>query len=67
MSVQLSSIKFFNGVQPFTAEEHLQNKENILLKDGDQFVALNRIAFLKGLMTRVHTIPVIQQETYDTI
>jgi hypothetical protein len=67
MSVQLSSIKFFNGVQPFTAEEHLQNKENILLKDGDQFVALNRIAFLKGLMTRVHTIPIIQQETYDTI
>jgi len=67
MSAQLSSIKFFNGVQPFTAEEHLQNKENILLKDGTQFIALNRITFLKGLMSRVHTIPVIQEETYETI
>jgi len=67
MSAQLSSIKFFNGVQPFTAEEHLQNKDNILLKDGDQFVALNRISFLKGLMTRVHTIPVFQEETNETV
>jgi len=67
MSAQLSSIKFFNGVQPFTAEEHLQNKENILLKDGTQFIALNRITFLKGLMSRVHTIPVIQEETYETV
>ena len=67
MSTQLSSIKFFNGVQPFTAEEHLQNKEHILLKDGTQFIALNRITFLKGLMSRVHTIPVIQEETYETV
>ena len=67
MSAPLSSITFFNGVQPFTAEEHLQNKEHILLKDGDQFVALNRISFLKGLMNRVHTIPIIQEETYETL
>ena len=67
MSAQLSSITFFNGVQPFTAEEHLRNKDNILLKDGDQFVALNRISFLKGLMTRVHTIPVFQEETNETV
>ena len=67
MSTQLSSITFFNGVQPFTAEEHLQNRDNILLKDGDQFVALNRITFLKGLMTRVHTIPVFQEETNETV
>ena len=67
MSTQLSSITFFNGVQPFTAEEHLQNRDNILLKDGDQFVALNRISFLKGLMTRVHTIPVFQEETNETV
>ena len=67
MSAQLSSITFFNGVRPFTAEEHLQNRDNILLKDGDQFVALNRISFLKGLMTRVHTIPVFQEETNETV
>ena len=67
MSAQLSSITFFNGIQPFTAEEHLQNRDNILLKDGDQFVALNRISFLKGLMTRVHTIPVFQEETNETV
>ena len=63
----LSSINFFNGGQSFTAEEHLQTKEHILFNDGDQFIALNRISFLKGLMQYVHTIPIIHKETYDII
>jgi hypothetical protein len=61
----LSSIKFFDGIEQFTAEEHLQDKDNIVVKDGDSFLALKRTKTLARLMKDVHDCPIIDEETYE--
>ena len=58
------SIIHFNPDHPFTAEEHLK-ENNIILRDGDAFIALNRIKTLAQLMNNVKQFPIIDKETWD--
>jgi hypothetical protein len=61
----LSSIKFSNGNgNEFTAEEHLLDKENIIVRDGNTILALKRTKTLAQLMKNVDHFPVID-ETLD--
>jgi hypothetical protein len=61
----LSSIQFSDGIDHFTAEEHLLDRDNIIVKDGDSFLALKRTKTLAGLMKDVHDCPIIDEETYE--
>ena len=59
----LSSIQFHHD-EPFTAEEHLLDKDNIIVRDGDTVLALKRTKTLAQLMKNVDHFPVID-ETLD--
>ena len=65
MHRSLSSIQFFDGTKQFTAEEHLLDRDNIVVKDGDSFLALKRTKTLARLMKDVHNCPIINEETYE--
>lgn len=65
MHKQLSSIQFFNGETYFTAEEHLQERDNIMVIDGETVIALKRNKTLGRLMKNVDTFPCISEPEYD--
>jgi hypothetical protein len=65
MHKQLSSIQFFNGENYFTAEEHLQERDNIMVIDGETIIALKRNKTLGRLMKNVDTFPYISEPTYE--
>jgi hypothetical protein len=65
MCSPLSSLKFFNGETSFTALEHLQERDNILVKDGDSYIAIKRNKTLGRLMKNVDEFPVICESTYE--
>jgi hypothetical protein len=62
---KLSEILFSNGVEKFTAEEHLDDKNNIILKHQDTFIALNRTKTLKGLMKNTGLFTAIVNDGAD--
>ena len=66
MSVPLSKIIISNGVEKFTAEEHLLDKNNIILKRGNKVLAFNRTKTLKSLMENTDLFTVIINDGADT-
>jgi len=62
---KLSEIVFSNGVRKFTAEEHIDDKNNIILKHQDTFIALNRTKTLKGLMKNTGLFTAIVNDGAD--
>lgn len=65
MSVPLSKIIISNGVEKFTAEEYLLDKNNIILKRGNKVLALNRTKTLKRLMENTDLFEVIVNDGAD--
>jgi hypothetical protein len=66
MSVPLSKIIISNGVEKFTAEEHLLNKNNIIFKRGNKVLAFNRTKTLKSLMENTDLFTVLINDGADT-
>lgn len=65
MSVPLSKIIISNGVDKFTAEEYLLDKNNIILKRDNKVLALNRTKTLKRLMENTDLFEVIVNDGAD--